>query len=136
MTADPAGYSGTPLPRKLGIAPGARVAALGAPADFADRLGDAVVRTRLAGSFEVIVLFARSRAQLERRLPAARRARSIRAAGSGSPGPSAARASQPTSTSGVVREAGLATGLVDNKVCAIDETWSALRASCAVARPR
>ena len=81
MSADTAGYSGTPLPRKLGVAAGARVAVLGAPADFADRLPDAVVRTRLAGSFEVIVLFARSRAQLDRRLAGgAGRARSGRRA--------------------------------------------------------
>ena len=126
QTADPAGYSGTPLPRKLGIAPGARVVALGAPAGFADRLEGAAMRTRLAGSFDVIVLFARSRSQLERRLPAA--LRSLDQGGG-------LWLAWPKQSSGVdtdlderaVRTAGLATGLVDNKVCAIDATWSGLR---------
>ncbi len=126
MGADPAGYSGTSLSRKLGVAGGARVAALGAPADFAGRLPDAVIRTRLAGSFDVIVLFARSRAQLDRRLPAA-----LGALGQGG----ALWLSWPKRSSGLqtdlderaVRAAGLATGLVDNKVCAIDATWSGLR---------
>jgi hypothetical protein len=96
------------------------------PRTFADRLPDAIVRTRLAGSFAVIVLFARSRAQLERRLPAALGAL---AQGGG------LRLAWPKRSSGVatdlddraVREVGLATGLVDHKVCAIDTTWSGLR---------
>ncbi len=116
----------TPLPRRLGVGPGARVAALGAPAGFASRLEGAVVRTRLAGSFEVIVLFSRSRAQLERRLPAATAA--LDQGG-------ALWLAWPKRSSGVdtdlddrvVREAGLATGLVDNRVCSIDATWSGLR---------
>lgn len=126
MSADTAGYSGTPLPRKLGVAAGARVAVLGAPADFADRLPDAIVRTRLAGSFEVIVLFARSRAQLDRRLPAA-----LGALGQGGglwlAWPKRSSGVETDLDDGAVREAGLATGLVDNKVCAIDATWSGLR---------
>jgi len=126
MAADAAGYSATPLPRKLGIAPGARVAALGAPPGFAERLDGATVRTRLGGDFDVIVLFAGSRAQLERRLPGALGAL---AAGGGLwlawPKRSSGR---PTDLDErLVRERGLATGLVDNKVCAIDATWSGLR---------
>jgi hypothetical protein len=126
MSPDPSGYSDTPLPRKLGIAPGARVAALGAPAGFVERLDGAVVRTRLGGSFEVIVLFASSLAALERRIPAA-----LGALGHGG----GLWLAWPKRNSGVdtdldervVRERGLATGLVDNKVCAIDATWSGLR---------
>jgi hypothetical protein len=55
-----AGYSGTPLQRKLGVKPGMRVAAIGAPEHFAARLEDVRVATQLRGSFELIVFFASS----------------------------------------------------------------------------
>ena len=58
----------TPLPRKLGITPGARVAVMAAPPGFAGQFEDALVSTRLRGSFDVVIQFARSRATLERRL--------------------------------------------------------------------
>ena len=58
------GYSNTPLGRKLGIKPGSRVAVLGAPAGFVERLEDvAPPHTRLRGRFDVIVAFADSRAR-------------------------------------------------------------------------
>jgi len=126
MTADPLGYSGTPLPRKLGITAGARVAALGAPPDFAGRLDGTRLHGRLRGSFDVIVLFADSAATLTRRLDAAVAALEPRGV---------LWIAWPKRASGfvtdvderLVRESGLATGLVDNKVCAIDATWSGLR---------
>ena len=85
MTAGPdTGYSGTPLVRKLGIAPGARVALLRAPDGFADVLGplpDGVrVRRRAQGPLDVIVAFCVARAELERSLPAWRRRTRGRAA--------------------------------------------------------
>jgi hypothetical protein len=125
-----AGYSGTPLARKLGIQPEMRVGLISAPEGFDAVLGElppgVTVRRRLQGRFDVIVAFCTQRVELERRLPAWR----------------AALASDgglwlawPKRTSGVatdlgdgaVRELGLGAGLVDNKVCAIDATWSGLR---------
>jgi hypothetical protein len=116
---------GTPLPRKLGIVPGARVAALRAPAGFAERLEDTEVSTRLRGRFDVIVQFAPSLAVLERRIDALIAALEPRGR---------LWVAWPKRSSGVlsdlddrvVRETMLASGLVDNKVCAIDATWSAL----------
>jgi hypothetical protein len=122
------GEEGPPLSRKLAITPGARVAALGAPPGFVDRLdAAAAVSTRLRGSFDVIVQFAPARARLsEARLGALIAALEPRGG---------LWIAWPKQSSGVasdlddraVRETVLATGLVDNKVCAIDETWSALR---------
>jgi hypothetical protein len=115
----------TPLARKLGIAPGARVAALGSPAGFAERLDDAVVSARLRGSFDVIVQFALALAVIERRREALIAALEPRGRlWVAWPKRSSAVASDLDDR--VLREAMLASGLVDNKVCAIDETWSAL----------
>jgi hypothetical protein len=73
-----AGYSGTPLVRKLGIKPGFRVAWPAAPEDFEallDRLPDGVdVRRALRGRLDLVVCFVTVRGELERRLPALRRA--------------------------------------------------------------
>jgi hypothetical protein len=118
--------SGTPLQRKLGATPGQRVGLIGAPAGLADQLDGVEIVERLGGRFEVIVFFARTRGELERRLPALLRAREERGS---------LWLAWPKRASGVpsdlddivVRELGLASGLVDNKVCAIDETWSGLR---------
>jgi hypothetical protein len=126
-----AGYSGTPLPRKLGIKPGHRVALLGAPDGFeADTLGElpdgvGVVR-RAGGEADVIVSFHTSRAELERRLPALR-AMMEPAAGLWIAWPKRVSKVPTDMTEDVVREIALPTGLVDNKVCAIDATWSGLR---------
>lgn len=125
-----AGYSGTPLVAKLGIRPGARVRFLGAPPGYEATLGPlpegVTVAIATRGSFDIVQLFARSSAELRRRLPAA--ARALAPAG-------ALWISWPKRASGVatdlggdaVRAAGLATGLVDVKVCAVDETWSGLK---------
>jgi hypothetical protein len=126
-----AGYSGTPLPRKLGIKPGHRVALLGAPDGFeADTLGElpdgvGVVR-RTGGEADVIVSFHTRRAELERRLPALR-AMMEPAAGLWIAWPKRVSKVPTDMTEDVVREIALPTGLVDNKVCAIDATWSGLR---------
>ena len=131
VTASPAaGYSGTPLPRKLGIRPGARVVLSGAPPGaeaLLDDLPDGVrLSRRLAGAADVIVLFADRRADLARRLPAAQAA--MRPDGGlWVAWPKRASGVPTDITEDVVREMGLAAGLVDNKVCAIDATWSGLR---------
>jgi hypothetical protein len=124
------GYSGTPLPRKLGIQPGARLALLGAPANFDRTLGavpDGVsVRTQARGRSDVIVFFVTRCAELARRFSAL--ARALEPDG-------ALWIAWPKKSSGVatdlvfevVQRVGLDAGLVDNKVCAIDEVWSGLR---------
>ncbi|MEM7202865.1 MAG: hypothetical protein AAF628_21585 [Planctomycetota bacterium] len=123
------GYSGTPLPKKLGIKAGAALTLLGAPEDFEQTLGalpEAVaVRRQARGAAHVVVLFARRARDLEQRLGPAQR---IMADG--------ARLwiAWPKQASGVatdldgnaVRHRGLETGLVDIKVCAIDAVWSGL----------
>jgi hypothetical protein len=129
-SATGAGYSGTPLDRKLGIKPGHRVALLGAPAGFEGgnlALPDGVsVRRRAGGKADVIVSFHTSRAELARRLPALR-AMMEPAAGLWIAWPKRAAKLPTDMTEDVVREIALPTGLVDNKVCAIDATWSGLR---------
>jgi hypothetical protein len=125
-----AGYSGTPLVRKLGIKEGHRVAFSSAPPGFDDLLGelpgDVSVRSRLTGPLDVIVFFTKSRGELERRLPALRRAMDP-AAGLWIAWPKRSSGVETDMTEDVARELGLANRLVDNKVCAIDETWSGLR---------
>jgi len=129
--AAPAGYSGTPLPRKLGIKPGARVALISGPSGFDDTLGDVpegvAVRRRLRGApLDVIVAFFTRRSLLERRLPGLRAALDP-AGGLWIAWPKRASGVDTDVTEDVVRSLGLAAGLVDNKVCAIDHTWSGLR---------
>ncbi len=129
--AEPAGYSGTPLPRKLGISPGDEVALVGAPDSFYDTLGalqDVTFRSDLAEDalYDVIIAFVTERAELESQLP---RLRSQMAPACGLWIAWPKRSSRvPTDlTDEVIREVALPTGLVDNKVCAIDQTWSGLR---------
>jgi hypothetical protein len=124
-----AGYSGTPLPKKLGIAEGNAVALLDRPRDLS--LGDLPAGVRLSASlraapYDVIVLFVRSRADLARGfMPAARAL--LPAGGLWVAWPKKSSGVVTDLTEDVAREIGLPTGLVDNKVCAIDETWSGLR---------
>jgi hypothetical protein len=128
--APAAGYSGTPLVRKLGITPEARLGLIAAPDGFDDVLGrlpaGVVVRRRLQGSFDVLVAFATRHAELERRLPSWRAALD-QAGGLWVAWPKRGSGVPTDLGDGVVRELGLAAGLVDNKVCAIDATWSGLR---------
>jgi hypothetical protein len=125
------GYSGTPLPRKLGIKAGARLALIGAPDGFDETLGDlpddVAVRRRVGGPpLDVIVAFSARRSLLERRLPALSAALDP-AGGLWIAWPKRASGVPTDVTEDVVRTLGLAAGLVDNKVCAIDEVWSGLR---------
>jgi hypothetical protein len=123
-----AGYSDTPLPRKLGIKPGHRVLLLSAPDGFAlAGLPDGVrVAHRLGGKADVIVSFHADRADLARRMPRLRAAMEP-AAGLWIAWPKRASKLPTDLTEDVVRELALANVLVDNKVAAIDETWSGLR---------
>jgi hypothetical protein len=125
-----AGYSGTPLAKKLGIKEGHRIAFPSAPAEFQGLIGnlpgDVTVKSRAIGPLDVIVFFTKSRAELERRLPALRRAMDP-AAGLWIAWPKRSSGVATDMTEDVARGLGLANKLVDNKVCAIDETWSGLR---------
>jgi hypothetical protein len=125
-----AGYSGTPLPRKLGIKEDSRVAVLSAPDDFDSTLGPlpegVVVRRRLRGPLDVVVFFTTSRAQLERRIEALRAA--LDPAGRlWVAWPKRASGVATDVTEDVVREVALSHRLVDNKVAAVDATWSGLQ---------
>ncbi len=125
-----AGYSGTPLTKKLGIKPEATLLLSSAPKGFERLLEplplDVTVRRRLGKSADVVVAFFTSRSALVRRLPAL-------IAGLESAGgiwiawPKKSSGVRTDITENVLREEILPTGLVDNKVCAIDETWSGLR---------
>jgi hypothetical protein len=130
-TPPAAGYSGTPLVRKLGIKDGARLGLFGAPDGFDQTLGElperVTVRRRAgAGPFDVIVAFHSRRSELERRLPALAAAL-VPAGGLWIAWPKRASGVPTDVTEEVVRTLGLAAGLVDNKVCAIDQVWSGLR---------
>lgn len=124
------GYSGTPLVKKLGIKEEHRLAFPNAPDGFSELLGElpggAEVRERVRGPLDVIVYFTRSRAELERRLPALRRAMDP-AAGLWIAWPKRASGVETDMTEDVARDLAYENALVDNKVCAIDETWSGLR---------
>jgi hypothetical protein len=128
MTAS-AGYSGSPLPVKLGIRAGHRVLLAGAPDGF--ELGpvpDRVVLHSRAGRqpYDVILAFCLDLATLERRfVPLCERLVTNGGLWIAWPKKSSG---VPTDLDGnVVRDLGLAAGLVDNKVCAVDATWSGLR---------
>jgi hypothetical protein len=122
-----AGYSGTPLPKKLGIKPGHRLALLGAPDGFELELPEDVsVRRRAGAKADVILTFHTERGELESRLPALR-AMMEPAAGLWIAWPKRASKVPTDITEDVLREIALPTGLVDNKVCAVDEVWSGLR---------
>jgi hypothetical protein len=125
-----AGYSGTPLPRKLGIKEGHRLAVVSAPAGFDKTLGtlpDGVqVRRQARGRHDVLLFFVTRQAELARRLPSFARALEY---------DGGLWVAWPKKTSGIatdlvferVQKVGLDCGLVDNKVAAIDDTWSGLR---------
>ena len=124
-----AGYSGTPLPTKLGIKAGHRVAVLGAPAGFELALPTGATSQRgLIGkaALDVVVAFVTRRVDLVARI-AACRPRLQQAGGLWIAWPKRASGVATDVTEDTVREVALPTGLVDNKVCAIDATWTGLR---------
>ena len=125
-----AGYSGTPLLKKLGIKEGATVALLAAPPNFERTLAplpDGVeIREHARGKLDVIVFFATRERELVRRFPVMARALQP-AGGLWVAWPKKASCVATDLTFDPVQQTGLDCGLVDNKVCAIDDTWSALR---------
>ena len=124
------GYSGTPLAQKLGIKPKFRVKVLNPPVEYAQLVrpipDDVTVSPRLRRDIDMVHIFTRSRRELERILPTAMA--QIQPAGM-------IWISWPKKSSGVsgsvtedgIRQIALPLGLVDIKVCAVDEIWSGLK---------
>jgi len=119
-----AGYSGTPLEKKLGIKPGHRVMLLNAPEGFA--LEGVTPVTRASGFADVILTFHTERRDLAKRMPVLRE-RMEQNAGLWIAWPKKASKRPTDITEDVVREIAFANRLVDNKVAAIDDIWSGLR---------
>ncbi|MGH9768876.1 MAG: hypothetical protein ACREAB_15700 [Blastocatellia bacterium] len=124
-----AGYSGTPLPKKLGIKPNSIVALVGAPKDFEKTLGElpegVKLKKQVNGACDLIIWFVRMRAELYDRIK--EMGELTGASGIWIAWPKQASGVASDMTQNVVRETGLASGLVDYKVCAIDATWSGLK---------
>ena len=124
-----AGYSGTPLPQKLGIKGGMTLGILGAPESFAETLGrlpaDVTVHHDMASS-NIFIVFGRWADELDE---------AFHEAAAQLPPDGAIWVAWPKRSSGVetdvtedtLRDLFLPSGMVDNKVCAIDDTWSGLR---------
>lgn len=126
----PAGYSGTPLVKKLGIKPGMRICIDGAPPGYEETLGplpDGTTSVRtMRAPLDLVHLFAKDRRRLEQRFGRAMRA----IAKDGMvwvSWPKKASGVHTDLDGGTVRAHGLGCGLVDVKVCAIDGTWSGLK---------
>ena len=132
-----AGYSGTPLVKKLGIREGDLLVVSRAPETFRGTLGrlpeGVAIRTRVsvprgaqAPRADVVVAFFTRRAEFSKRLPKLLEAVDV----DGSlwiAWPKRASGVATDMTEDIVRDEGVALGVVDNKVCAIDDTWSGLR---------
>ena len=122
-----AGYSGTPLPKKLGIAEGSTVALIGEPSGVLTSLPSGVtVKRQARGKADVVVAFFTERREFERRIDALGRM-IFPAGGLWVAWPKRSSGRVTTMDENVVRGVALPLGLVDNKVCAIDDTWSGLR---------
>jgi hypothetical protein len=125
----PAGYSGTPLERKLGFKPGMTAAFLDAPEQLDGLLGEldgVSVKRSLRGHADLVLCFVTARGELSRR--AARLREAVAPDGMVWVCWPKRASKVPTDvTEDVVREVLLPTGLVDVKVAAVDETWSGLK---------
>jgi len=125
-----AGYSGTPLPKKLGVKPNQRIALVNAPNDFAKVLGrlpeNAAIVKRLNGPLDLILLFVDREQMLAKEFPIL--ANKLQNNGM-------IWVAWPKKSSGVatdlvfekVQRIGLDCGLVDVKICAVDDVWSGLK---------
>jgi hypothetical protein len=126
----PAGYSGTPLIQKLGIRPGMRIYIQGEPKDYSQTLGplpEAVTRLQRPGrELDFIHYFTKQANQLEARLPKLKAVLDYNGMLWISWPKKAAKVATDVDEN-LVRQLGLAIGLVDVKVAAVDETWSGLK---------
>ena len=126
----PAGYSGTPLAKKLGIGAGQVVATIDAPEHYAELLGElppgAKLQDGVRGKTPFVHVFTTKKAGLSKSLP--RLGKAIFPDGVLWISWPKKSAGVPTDvTEDVIREVALPLGLVDVKVCAVDETWSGLK---------
>jgi hypothetical protein len=122
-------YSSTPLWKKLGIKQGARITLVGAPGGFPKVLAPLPNGARIGPArqgVDVIVLFARKKAEVRHRFPRMA-SRLSRAGGLWVAWPKKSSAIASDLSFEEVQRVGLAAGLVDNKSCAIDQDWQALR---------
>jgi len=123
-----AGYSGTPLPKKLGIKPNYRAAFLNLPAEVKAELDDALSSCELTkdGRLDLAMIFTKDKAELKKQF--SKLAKQLAPSGM-------LWVSWPKKSSGVlsdldeniVRSIGLNAGLVDVKVCAVSDVWSGLK---------
>jgi len=124
-----AGYSGTPLAKKLGIKPGSKLFPVAAPAHYDELLAplpEGVKRVRKIDDADVAHVFVTARARLEKELRAAlSKMKQDASLWISWPKKSAKIATDLSEDT--VREVALPLGLVDIKVCAVDETWSGLK---------
>ncbi len=124
-----AGYSGKPLVAKLGIKPGSTIAILGAPRGYERLLGmlpEVRRRSTTTGRLDFVQFFTTEKHELERRF--ATLARSLTPAGMlWISWPKKASGVATDLTEDVIRAVGLAAGLVDVKVAAVDDVWSGLK---------
>ena len=123
-----AGYSGTPLVRKLGLKSGARMQLVSAPSDFGDTLGTIPDRVKpvARGTLDFAMLFVRKFSELKKGFPRLR----DRLESNGMlwvAWPKKASGVETDLSEGIVRSFGLEAGLVDVKICAVDQTWSGLK---------
>jgi hypothetical protein len=123
------GYSGKPLAAKLGIKAGQRVSLDGPPVGFEIEgvpAGVRVSRRAVGASYDLILAFCPDRARLARRLPVL--LERLETAGALWVGwPKRSSGVETDLTEDGIREIALPAGVVDVKVCAIDETWSGLK---------
>lgn len=122
-----AGYSGTPLPKKLGIVEGSSLVLIDAPSGVIGGLPVGVsVKQQARGTADVVVAFFTRRKDFERRIVSLSKT-IFPAGGLWVAWPKRASGVETDMHEGVLREVALPLGLVDNKVCAIDETWTGMR---------
>jgi hypothetical protein len=124
-----AGYSGTPLPKKLGIKASSRVLLAGAPEDFGTTLGPlpegATLVRRYSPAVDLILWFVRSRRELEKGIE--KWAPRVGVGGIWIIWPKKSSGVSSDLNQNIVRRTGLNTGLVDYKIAAVDQTWSGLK---------
>ena len=124
-----AGYSGTPLVKKLGIKPGSIVAFVNAPAGYANTLGlppNVTINSRSRKPLDFAQLFVKSESEL--RTQFSEYAKRLNASGMlWVSWPKKSSAVSTNLSENIVRDIGLAAGLVDVKICAVNEVWSGLK---------
>ena len=122
-----AGYSGTPLPKKLGIVEGSSLVLIDAPSGVIGGLPQGVsVKRQTRGTADVVVAFFTRRRDFERRVGSLAKM-IFPDGGLWVAWPKRASGLETDMHEGVLHEVALPLGLVDNKVCAIDEVWTGMR---------